>query len=264
MACHDRDGQGGPDSARKTYFAGDHDLGDSGLYPPPLTEAGRKFQPDWLEAAIKGNNHVLPYLKTQMPLFGDSVHELTDALIREDALETETTMAKGNVDAGRKLLGTLGGLNCITCHSWNERRSLGIRGLNLSTMAERLQPGWLHDYLIDPAHTRPNTLMPSFWPKGVASNQEILEGNSKAQMEAIWAFSKSGEGLPEGFPDEDSLDYEITPSNRPVVQRSFMEGVGSKALLVGFPQGVHLAFDGKSGEPAILWKGRFFDAYRTW
>ena len=43
-----------------------------------------------------------------------------------------------------------------------------------------------------------------------------------------------------------------------------MEGIGTHAILVGFPQGVHLAYDGKSGRPALAWRGKFFDGYNTW
>jgi hypothetical protein len=56
----------------------------------------------------------------------------------------------------------------------------------------------------------------------------------------------------------------LVPKERPIVQRTFLEGVGTHAILVGFPTGVHIAYDGRSGRPAIAWKGRFFDAYNTW
>ena len=39
---------------------------------------------------------------------------------------------------------------------------------------------------------------------------------------------------------------------------------GAHALLIGYPEGIHFAFDAKSGNPAMMWKGRFFDAYTTW
>src|SRR6201999_3874026 len=48
------------------------------------------------------------------------------------------------------------------------------------------------------------------------------------------------------------------------VQRTFMEGAGTHAILVGFPTGVHLAYDGQNAHPALAWKGKFFDAYNTW
>lgn len=265
LACHSRNGEGGPDRARSTYFSGDPDLGDTGRLPPPLTEIGRKLQPEWLSGALTGTKTVRPYLRTQMPVFGDSVLGLAERLIDEDQNQTTHTKPfERSIEAGRQLLGTQGGFNCITCHNWGDRQSLGIQALNISNMAERLNLDWLHDYLIEPSIYRPNTLMPSFWPDGLASNSTILAGDTKAQISAIYTFSKHGEGLPIGFPDEISEDYEIIPSDRPVIQRSFMEGIGTNVILVGFPEGVHLAFNGTTGSPAMLWKGRFYDAYRTW
>lgn len=265
LACHSRNGEGGPDQDRSIYFVGDHDLGDTGRLPPPLTKIERKLRPEWLSDALEGTQTVRPYLRTQMPVFGDSLHGLVEYLIDEDQEPIKTIeLSEGNLEAGRQLLGTQGGLNCITCHNWGDRRSIGIQALDISNMAERLTFNWLHDYLIDPASHRPNTLMPSFWPGGVASNTSILDGTTDAQISAIYAFSKYGDGLPEGFPDENSREYEIVPTDRPVIQRSFMEGIGTNVILVGFPEGINLAFDGSNGTPAMLWKGRFYDAYRTW
>ena len=51
---------------------------------------------------------------------------------------------------------------------------------------------------------------------------------------------------------------------RPVVLRTFMADAGTHAILVGFPAGVHVAYDGRDCRPALTWKGRFFDAYGTW
>ena len=39
---------------------------------------------------------------------------------------------------------------------------------------------------------------------------------------------------------------------------------GGRAILVGFPGGIHVAFNGDRGHPARVWRGRFFDAYETW
>ena len=52
VACHERDGKGGPDAARKPYFQGDHNLGDTGRYPPPLTGIGGKLRPEWLAKVL--------------------------------------------------------------------------------------------------------------------------------------------------------------------------------------------------------------------
>ena len=263
LACHERDGRGGPDAARKAYFTGDHHLGDMGRFPPPLTGVGRKLQPDWLTQAVAGAHRDRPYLETRMPGYGAAVAPLPALLTATDA-RAEAALPAGDVEAGRKLLGTLGGVSCITCHRWGERASLGIQGLDLSTLAKRLQPGWLREYLINPAAYRPGTLMPSFWPEGKAANREIHGGDTDRQMASILAFAERGQGLPEGFPAHTAREFELIPGSRPIVLRTFLADVGTHAILVGFPAGVHFAYDGLECRPALAWKGKFFDAYGTW
>ena len=263
LACHDRDGRGGPDAARKAYFQGDHNLGDTGKYPPPLTAVGRKLQPDWLARVLTGEFRVRPYLQVKMPVYGAATATLGALLAKADA-KTEAPMPGGDDTAGRKLMGTLGGLGCITCHRWGERPSLGIQGLDLSNLGQRIQPGWLAEYLVNPASYRAGTLMPSFWPGGTAANRDILGGDTDKQIASIYSFAKSANGEPEGFPVTTGGAFELTPKERPIVQRTFMEGVGTHAILVGFPGSVSLAYDGKNARPSLAWKGKFFDAYNTW
>lgn len=263
VACHERDGRGGPEAGRLAYFEGDHGLGDTGRLPPPLTAVGRKLRPEWLEQVLKGGGRVRPYLKTGMPVFGSATDSLAKLLSEVDA-RPETPLPPGDAAAGRKLLGTLGGVSCVTCHRWGEHASLGIQGPDISNLARRLQPGWLRDYLVDPAAYRPGTLMPSFWPRGVAANREILGGDTGRQIASILEFARLGEGLPEGLSARANRDFEIVPGPRPVVLRTFMEEAGTHAILVGFPAGVHLAYDGLAARPVLAWKGRFFDAYGTW
>ena len=263
VACHERDGQGGPDTARKPYFQGDHNLGDTGRYPPPLTGVGGKLRPEWLSKVLLGENRVRPYLKTKMPQYGAATAELGKLLGVADA-RTALKFEGGDDTAGRKLMGTQGGAGCITCHRWGDRPSLGIQGPDLSNIAARLQEGWLREYLINPAVYRAGTLMPSFWPAGKSFNPSILGGDTDKQIASIFKFVESANGEPEGFPQNRNGEFEIVPKDRPVVQRAFTDGVGVRAILVGFPTGVHLAYDGDKGGPGLAWKGRFFDAYLTW
>ncbi|MEQ1852956.1 MAG: c-type cytochrome [Chthoniobacteraceae bacterium] len=263
LACHDRDGRGGPDVARKAYFQGDHNLGDTGRYVPPLTGVGRKLQPEWLADVLAGKARVRPYLKTQMPLYGEATAKLSALLVTADA-KVETPLPGGDDTAGRKLMGTLGGLGCITCHRWGERPSLGIQGLDLSNLGQRIQPAWLAEYLVNPAAYRAGTLMPSFWPEGKAANRDILGGDTAKQIASIYSFAKSANGEPEGYPANAAGQFEIIPKDRPLVQSTFMEGVGTHAILVGLPSGTHVAYDGKAARPALAWKGKFFDGYNTW
>ena len=263
VACHERDGLGGPDAARKPFFQGDHNLGDTGRYPPPLTGIGGKLRPEWLTKVLAGENRVRPYLKTKMPQYGVATAELGKLLGVADA-RPALKFEGGDDTAGRKLMGTQGGAGCITCHRWGDRPSLGIQGPDLSNSAARLQEGWLKEYLINPAAYRPGTLMPSFWPAGKSFNPTILGGDTDKQIASIYKFIESANGEPEGFPQNRNGEFEIVPKDRPVVQRAFLDGVGVRAILVGFPTGVHLAYDGDKGGPGLAWKGRFFDAYLTW
>jgi cytochrome c553 len=262
-ACHDRDGRGGPDLARKAYFQGDHNLGDTGRHPPPLTGVGRKLQPGWLAKVLTGEARVRPYLQTKMPVYGEATAQLGALLAKADARK-ELPLPGGDDAAGRKLLGTLGGLGCITCHRWGGRPSLGIQALDLSNLGQRIQPGWLRDYLVNPAVYRAGTLMPSFWPDGKAANRDILGGDTDQQIASIYSFAKSANGEPEGYPVTAAGQFELIPKDRAIVQRTFMQGAGTHAILVGFPSGVHLAYDGEHARPALAWKGKFFDAYNTW
>lgn len=268
LACHDRDGAGGPTPETNPYFVGDEALGDSGRLPPPLTGIGDKLQREWLEAVIAGTagSRIRPYLKTGMPNYSAHADALATWLERIDGNGEGKPLVEHpeDLEAGRKLLGIIGGTNCITCHAWGEQPSLGIQALDLSISENRLRPEWFRSYLLNPSAYRPGTLMPPLWPGGQATVRDVLGGDTERQIAAIWSFIREGKGLPEGFPDHRSGLYELVATDRPVLQRTFFEGAGTKAILVGFPGGINLAYDGAGARPTLVWRGRFFDAYQTW
>lgn len=268
FACHDRDGIGGPVPETNPYFVGDEALGDSGRLPPPLTGIGHKLQPAWIEGVFSGakGSRIRPYLKTRMPNYPAHAKELATWLEKIDAEPDAKPLVEtpGDLEAGRKLLGIVGGTNCITCHVWDGNRSLGIQALDLGALDKRLRPEWFRTYLLNPAGYRPGTLMPPLWPGGQATVRDVLDGDTERQIAAIWNFIREGEGLPEGFPDHSSGQFELVPTDRPIIQRTFFEGTGTKAILVGFPGGINLAYDASGARPALVWRGGFFDAYQTW
>lgn len=267
-ACHDRDGLGGPSEKTIHFFHGDKSLGDSGKLPPPLTGIGHKLKKGWLEGVLKGDQdkRVRPYLETLMPSYPNQAEALADCLAKVDAKPDAQALADGSgrLEDGRKLLGTQGGVSCVTCHHWGENQSLGIPGLDISSLDQRLRPEWFRSYLLDPASYRPGTLMPSLWPGGKSTIPAVLDGDAEKQIAAIWEFIEKGQGRPEGFPDLGGQQFELKPTERPIVQRTFLNGAGTKAILVGFPGEIHIAYDGKEARPALVWRGAFFDAYSTW
>lgn len=267
-ACHDRDGIGGPTPETNPFFVGDEALGDSGRLAPPLTGIGHKLRQPWLEGVFAGaeGSRVRSYVKTRMPNYPAHAKSLAAWLAKIDAQSDAKPLVEHpeDLEAGRKLLGIVGGTNCITCHTWDGQRSLGIQALELSSLDQRLRPEWFRSYLLNPAAYRPGTLMPPLWPGGQATVRDVLGGDTERQIAAIWSFIGKGEGLPEGFPDRTSGLYELVPTDRPILQRTFFEGTGTKAILVGFPGGINLAYDGSGARPAVVWRGAFFDAYQTW
>ena len=267
-ACHDRDGKGGPEDARAQYFmaadSGAESLGDFGRFPPNLDHAGWKLTTGWLQRVLYGNEgSVRPYLSVRMPSFGKANTEMLPALFAEadkpenpPAMDTSGLAKHHRSEGGRKLMG-ITGLGCVTCHGLKDRKSLGVPVINLSHTVERLTPSYFKALLLNPQATQRGTLMPPLFMARKTANQDI---------EQIWTYLKEldQQPLPEGLLRND--DYELKPGKegRPIVFRTFMEGVGTHAITVGYPEGVHAAFDALHMRWALLWKGRFVDALGTW
>ncbi len=266
-ACHARDGIGGPDTSGKgDYFLGigEADLGDEGRIPPHLTKVGGKLRPERIGAVLWDKDKVRPYMATRMPQFGkQNIAHLASLFEKADsAAEGEAPVEVSERDAkwGRKLVGREG-LTCIACHRFGKYESLGIPAIDLTVVTKRLKREWFHRYLIDPASLRPGTRMPTFWPEGHAANKEILEGDTDKQINAIWAYlSKGAEAdVPLGMV---RAKKEIVAGNEAVIYRHFIQGAGSRAIGVGFPEKANLAFDANDMRLALIWQGAFIDASR--
>ena len=265
-ACHRRAGQGGSTLARARYFRSlEFDMGDEGRFPPPLDEAGRKFKLEALRSILSGEGAVRPYMATRMPDFGiENVAHLPDLLrVADLAAERWPGDVVGRNRFGRELVGTQG-MSCISCHDLDGHRSLGMRALDLTLIPERVRPAWFRDYLVDPSAFRPGTRMPSFWPEGETTFPKVLGGKTLQQMDAIWVYLQevAGTRLPVGM--EKNEVFELVPKERPIVLRTFMKVAGTHAIVVGYPAGVHLAFDADAVRLAVVWKGSFMDAESTW
>ena len=262
-ACHQRDRRGGAEGVRRDYFAsvGEVDLGDEGRIPPHLNEVGAKLQIEWVKTVLWKGGAVRPYMATRMPQFGEAnvrhlsaLFEQADASAPTADLLTDAKAAK----FGRKLVG-VGGLTCVACHVFAGHNSLGVPALDLTTVPARLKPDWFRRYLLDPQSLRPGTRMPSFFPGGVATNREVLGGDSERQIGAIWAYLMKGKetDLPVGLV---TGQQEIVADTEAVIYRNFIEGAGSRAIGVGYPEKANLAFDANEMRLALVWQGSFIDA----
>lgn len=269
-ACHARDGRGGVEPARAVFFevtdSGAHSLGDMGNLPPALDHPGRKLTRAWWQKLLwEGGGEVRPYQAARMPAFGRAVSEpVLDAWEKADQRAEPVTIdisgrqLHQRAHYGRALMGTQdGGLGCITCHGLRDRKSLGMPVLPLHHTADRLQPTYFKELLLNPQAVQPGTLMPPMF---------MGRPKADAEIEQLWTYLKEIDQqlLPEGLLR--TGEYELKPEtkSRPIVFRTFLDGAGLQAVAVGSPSGRHAAFDAAEVRWALTWRGRFLDALTTW
>jgi mono/diheme cytochrome c family protein len=276
-ACHNRNGVGGPAADRVDYFTMNGtavDMGDEGRLPPRLTNIGAKLLPEAIEQIVfEGKLHVRPVLATHMPMFSrDRLPGLGVAFEQTDGPQpdVEPAYTEKSASDGRKLVGTRG-LGCVNCHGVADVNSLGMPAPNLSSVHLRLRPAWFTKLLENPAKVNPNTRMPSFWDHGDVALPEIAGGTMQGQIDAIWAYLSQGDrmALPAGLLP--SKGMELVPIDVPIVHRTFVEPglfvpgkVGTRAILVGYPEQLSVGFDAGVVRLAVAWRGRFFDAVGQW
>lgn len=269
-ACHERNGTGGLEEGRAQYFtvyeAVAHSLGEIGRLPPKLDIVGRKLTTAWMEKMLWGDHGgVRGYMTARMPRFGKAnsaeiIPLLAEVSKRSEPVRIDTSglLKHHRAEAGRVLMGVgTGGMGCVSCHGLKDRKSLGVPVVNLSHTVQRLQPEYFKELLLNPQVTQPGTLMPPLFVGRKKANEEV---------ETIWTYLKELDQsrLPEGLLQ--TGDYELKPEKegKPMVFRTFLDGAGMQAVAVGYPQGMHAAFDALEVRWAVLWEGRFLDAMTTW
>ena len=266
--CHDRDGKGGPEDSRAAYFgandAGAESLGQFAHLPPMLDGVGHKITPAWLAKLFWGEGgSVRPYMNVRMPNFGRAQTEtLIPLLVEADkpekpaSIDVSGLLKHHRAESGRQLMGTKG-LACVACHGLKDKKSLGPPVIRLTHTVERLQPEYFKELLLNPQVTQKGTMMPPLFVGRKKADQEI---------ESIWTYLREIEGqpLPEGLLSTEDFELKPAKAGRPIVFRSFIEGAGSHAIGVGFPEGFNAAFDAVKCEWTVVWRGSFLDAMSNW
>jgi len=281
-ACHQRDtvlsqgdkaaSLGGVGRYRKPYFemVEQVDLGDEGRLPPPLTGVGNKLLPKVLKAVFDQRTAVYRrHMKARMPAYHtNAVKDLVEKLpVVDQAGNKGESVVFGKVSdsllrAGHELSGT----GCVECHYYRGESLPGVVGLDLAGITSRVRPEWFHDFVLDPGALKSRTRMPTFFPDGKSNRPDLLDGDVEKQIASLWFYLKdiTNQPLPEKIEKVRSQNYELRPTKRPVVLRSFMQDAGTHAIAVGFPEQIHYSFDSEKMRLASAWKGRFLDARGTW
>ncbi len=262
-ACHDRNGSGGVPAHLDDFLVTDEpDLGEHARRPPHLDGVGGKLRRAWLERVLYDGASVRPYMHTRMPMFGeDNLAHLPDLLEEVDAQpplelpKVEGDEERPTREAAQKLLGVTG-LGCVSCHSFNAQRGPNFQGMDLITMPERLRERWFRDFLVAPQSLLPGVIMPESWSGGVAAYDGLLDGDTDQQIAAIWHFLRLGRSArnPIGIAQP---NWNVDVAERPMVYRGRSRVAGFRGIAVGFPEGIHFAFDANNGAMAGLWRGDF-------
>ncbi len=266
--CHQRNTVGGPELTSLAAFQSTTpEMGDEGRLPPALNGAGDKLRDEYLDRILREGAKDRPAMLTRMPAYHDATSGMRDALIaidrKPDSEEAKETAADPKMlAAGRQLVGSKG-LACVQCHGFGERKSLGIPSLSLLAMPERVRKDWFVRYMLHPTAYRPGTRMPASFPEGKSVLTSIYDGDGRRQIDAIWQFLKQGSqaAIPEGLMRDQIV---LEPIDRPILYRNFLEGMSPRGIAVGFPQGVHGAWDAEWMHWRWLWQNQFIDASLHW
>ena len=254
---------------RDRWFVGtEAEMGDEGRHPPGLKLVGAKLKSTWLNHVISKGARDRPYMKTRMPAFGQNNADRfeRDLKAADKLSRTVSVSPTESVDKlkahGRFFVGSKG-LSCIKCHTFGEFPSSGIPAINLATMTKRLNKDWFQVYMLKPSQFRRGTRMPESWPNGVAFFKDRLSGDPDQQIDAIWKYLSDGSKAkqPKGLV---KTKMEIVADPNPVIYRNFIEGAGPRAIGVGYPERVNLAFDAQNCRLALLWQENFIDGSRHW
>lgn len=267
VACHSRDNLGGVSQQRRAHFQTTNlNLGEQGRIPPTLTGVGAKLNPKWMRDVLVNGRAIRPYMMTRMPQYGEqNVGYLVDLFQQTDKLpETNFAKVEDQKESRKEGLHIVGnkGLNCAACHTFQYKLSDTMPAVDLTEMAQRLKKDWFYQYMLAPQKFSPNTVMPSYWPGGVALRRDI-PGTPEDQIEAIWQYLLEGRHAraPAGVIRE-PLEIVVTNEAR-MLRRQYAE-IGKRGIGVGYPGGVNLAYDAQQMRLAAIWKGKFVDPAAAW
>jgi mono/diheme cytochrome c family protein len=183
--CHVIEGQGG---FIRTYYED-----NLSLAPPVLQGEGAKVQSDWLFGFLKAPVPIRPWLQIRMPTFNlsdEDANTLVDyftALVRQEipfVYVDAGAIPAEHVEAAKQLM-SADYFNCFSCHVQGEKKPEGPPegwAPNLAMAKQRLNPGWIVEWLRDPQKVQPGTRMPSFYPGGP---EDVLGGDDERQIRAI-------------------------------------------------------------------------------
>jgi hypothetical protein len=105
---------------------------------------------------------------------------------------------------------------------------------------------------------------------------EFFQAGGGAELFAAWeggGFTKTvlSKWQPQGWEgntkkksEDKSVGIPLAVTSEPLIYRNFIAGAGNRAVAVGFPGNMNIAWSAESMNLALAWRGAFIDAARHW
>ena len=163
---------------------------------PDLTLTGEMLHEGYISKMIDGKAkpRPRPWLDMRMPAFQSRASYLATGLAHMhgvvlDGPETRDLDAE-KIEIGKQLVGAEG-FACNTCHAIGGTKATAafeVEGINFSLVHERIRKEWYDRWMDNPESVRPGTKMPKYSERGKSQRTDILDGDAKAQFDAIWEY----------------------------------------------------------------------------
>lgn len=167
-----------------------------------------KLKPEWAAQFIAGTavRKPRPWLESRMPAFPAYAQNLAEGLSTihgfgpKSAPDPKPADADEIIKSGHKLVGSQGGLQCISCHPVNELGATQVfeaPGINLGYSFERLQPSFFRRWLRAPTSIQADSKMPVYFDEdGRSPFPDILGGDGQKTIQAVWEYLRLGKDMP--------------------------------------------------------------------
>ncbi len=172
---------------------------------PPVSILGEKLKPDWAASLLEGElfYKTRPWLESRMPAFHGRGARIAEGLSMLNGFSPRNTDRIGEqgiddkkAEIGKQLVSANGGMACVTCHGVGESPPTAVFesvGINFGYVNARLQRDYFHRWILKPTQIDPETKMPVYFFDGTTSPlPDILGGDAKAQIDAMWEYFKQG------------------------------------------------------------------------
>jgi mono/diheme cytochrome c family protein len=167
-----------------------------------------KLRPEWAAKFIAGGDlpKPRPWLEARMPAIPAYAQNLSEglAMIHGFAPKSPADPKPADTDelvkAGHKLIGSQGGLQCISCHPVNELGATQVfeaPGINLGYGFDRLNRSFFERWLRAPTSLQADSKMPVYFDEeGKSPFPDILGGDGQKTIHAVWEYLRLGREMP--------------------------------------------------------------------